>query len=121
MSLLTRVFFHPYEFFCVLPYTLLCLRAFRLLYPCPQAHENRIYMVNIVAGPDYPIVPPTVQFSSKVNLTGVNPSNGKVDAKSMLPNWNRDMGIETFLVAIRQRMASGSERSKAQPPEGSMY
>ena len=86
-----------------------------------QAHENRIYMVNIEAGPDYPNVPPTVQFSSKVNLTGVNPSNGKVDAKSMLPNWNRDMGIETFLVAIRQRMASGSERSKAQPPEGSMY
>jgi hypothetical protein len=54
-------------------------------------------------------------------MTGINMTNGDVDAKAIIPNWNIECGIETFLVAIRQNMVAGANRTKAQPPEGSEF
>ena len=86
-----------------------------------QSHENRIYMLSITAGPNYPNEPPVIRFNSKINMTGINMTNGDVDAKAIIPNWNIECGIETFLVAIRQNMVAGANRTKAQPPEGSEF
>lgn len=51
----------------------------------PQSvHENRIYSVNIHCGDNYPDVPPTVQFVSKINLPCVDPKTGKVGDESQV-------------------------------------
>ncbi len=43
-------------------------------------HENRIYSVRIECGPTYPQVPPEIFFISRVNLTFVDHSSGKVQS-----------------------------------------
>lgn len=43
-----------------------------------SVHENRIYSLTIFCGPAYPDDPPVVAFLSKINLPGVNATNGKV-------------------------------------------
>ncbi|KAI9800094.1 MAG: hypothetical protein M1825_004276 [Sarcosagium campestre] len=48
-----------------------------ILGPPHSTHENRIYSVNIHCGDQYPDVPPTIQFVSKINLPCVDPRNGK--------------------------------------------
>src|SRR6266403_1945870 len=63
-------------------------------------HENRIYSLKIHCGDQYPDVPPTIQFVSRVNLPFVSQTDGKVD-KTKLPvlaNWHRNHSIETVLV-----------------------
>jgi ubiquitin-conjugating enzyme E2 variant len=53
--------------------------------------DNRIYFLIIRAGDDYPIKPPVLQFTSKVNLPSVDQSNGKVNSKfSGYANWKPD-------------------------------
>jgi ubiquitin-protein ligase len=43
-----------------------------------SVHENRIYSVNIHCGDSYPDTPPTIQFTSKVNIPCVDQRTGKV-------------------------------------------
>ncbi|KAI4120234.1 MAG: hypothetical protein LQ341_007570, partial [Variospora aurantia] len=47
-----------------------------------SAHENRIYSLNIHCGDEYPDVPPTVQFISKINLPCVDQKTGKVSKQA---------------------------------------
>ena len=41
--------------------------------------DNRIYFVQITCGPQYPAVPMTAKFTSKINLPSVNQANGTVE------------------------------------------
>eukprot|EP00759_Apiculatamorpha_spiralis_P006223 PhF_6_TR13649/c0_g1_i2/m.21890/K10704/UBE2V; ubiquitin-conjugating enzyme E2 variant len=90
--------------------------------PPGTAFENRILFIDITCGDKYPDEPPTVQFSSKVNMGCVG-SNGLV-SKSAFPlfaNWKRDYTIETVLKELLKEMASSANRKLPQPPEGSSY
>jgi len=91
--------------------------------PGHTVHENRIYSLKIYCGEDYPEQPPTVQFSSRVNLSFVSQVDGKVDRSKLpiLAEWNRKQTLETLLVEIRREMASFNNRKLPQPPEGSMF
>jgi ubiquitin-conjugating enzyme E2 variant len=92
--------------------TLVCLQS---------AHENRIYSVNLHCGAQYPDVPPTLQFVSRINLPCVDQKTGKVGTiviwsrqkltsklkvdPSKLPclaNWKRDYTMETILIELRR-------------------
>ncbi|KAI3630091.1 hypothetical protein MIR68_011526 [Amoeboaphelidium protococcarum] len=94
-----------------------------ILGPSHTVHENRIYSVKIHCGDNYPEEAPTVQFHSKINLSCVNQSNGRVEKSKLncLSSWRRTFSIETVLSELRKEMASGSNKKATQPPEGSYY
>ncbi|KAK9368586.1 ubiquitin-conjugating enzyme/RWD-like protein [Lipomyces kononenkoae] len=94
-----------------------------ILGPPHSVHENRIYSLKLHCGPNYPDVPPTVQFISKVNLPCISQVDGKVDPSKLacLAQWRRDYNMETVLLEIRREMATGSNRKLPQPPEGTTY
>ncbi|KAI8594759.1 ubiquitin-conjugating enzyme/RWD-like protein, partial [Dissophora ornata] len=67
-------------------------------------HENRIYSLKFHCGDQYPDMPPTVSFLSRVNLPCVHPTNGRVDPSKLtcLSNWRRSFGLETVLTDLRR-------------------
>ncbi|KAI9766065.1 MAG: E2 ubiquitin-conjugating protein mms2 [Geoglossum simile] len=77
-----------------------------ILGPPHSVHENRIYTLNIHCGDQYPDVPPTFQFVSKINLPCVDNRNGKVDPTKLtcLAQWKRDFTMETVLIELRSRV-----------------
>ncbi|KAJ3217077.1 E2 ubiquitin-conjugating protein mms2 [Dinochytrium kinnereticum] len=89
--------------------------------PLNTVHENRIFSLRILCGPQYPDKPPAVSFSSKINMGGVNQLNGKVERLSCLENWKRSNTIETVLAELRREMALPQNRKLPQPPEGASF
>jgi ubiquitin-conjugating enzyme E2 variant len=75
-----------------------------ILGPAHSVHENRIYSLRITCGAQYPDVPPSLQFLSKINLPCVDPNNGKVIPSRLgcLANWNRKYTMETILQELRK-------------------
>ncbi|KIW99676.1 uncharacterized protein Z518_11089 [Rhinocladiella mackenziei CBS 650.93] len=95
-----------------------------ILGPPHSAHENRIYSVNIHCGDNYPDLPPTIQFVSRINLPCVDQKTGKVDPSKLpcLANWKRDFTMETILIELRRYMALPQHKKLPQPQEGlSLY
>lgn len=90
--------------------------------PPGTAFENRILMLEIFAGDDYPNVPPTIKFQNKVNLPCIGPKGEVIPrAFSAMQAWNPKTTLEQCLIALRQEMAQPANRKLAQPPEGSTY
>ncbi|KAJ0410353.1 hypothetical protein P43SY_002685 [Pythium insidiosum] len=94
-----------------------------ILGPAGTCHDGRIYSLRIHCSDQYPTMPPEFYFTSRINMSCVDPQNGRVDARRLpvLANWNRNNGIETVLIALRAEMASPTNRRLPQPPEGSTF
>ena len=89
--------------------------------------EFRIISLRVSAGQNYPAEPPNVRFLTKVNLSCVG-GNGVVAPAKLKEFWKGAMAtyqqgrggpIENLLLSLRGEFSR--ERSKAQPPEGTMY
>mmetsp|Transcript_12933 Transcript_12933/g.16889 ORF Transcript_12933/g.16889 Transcript_12933/m.16889 type:complete len:148 (-) Transcript_12933:1368-1811(-) len=94
-----------------------------ILGPYGTEHDGRFYELKIHCTEKYPNVPPDVRFVSRINMPCVDQKSGKV-IHTRLPatrNWNRSMGIEEVLLALRMEMSSPSNRNLRQPPEGSTF
>jgi len=91
--------------------------------PGHTVHENRIYSLDIICGPDYPNRPPEISFVTRINLPFVDAKNGKVNANQVpvLARWNYNYTIEQVLHEIRKEMATPNNRKLPQPPEGTVY
>eukprot|EP01113_Clastostelium_recurvatum_P034044 TRINITY_DN456_c0_g1_i1.p1 TRINITY_DN456_c0_g1~~TRINITY_DN456_c0_g1_i1.p1 ORF type:complete len:139 (-),score=41.76 TRINITY_DN456_c0_g1_i1:171-587(-) len=91
--------------------------------PNNTAHENRIYSLKIVCDKDYPMKPPQVRFTSKVNMACVNQANGNIEPKTfaILSGWNPKYTIETVLTELRREMQSPANKKLPQPPEGTNF
>ena len=83
--------------------------------------DNRIYFLQIECGPNYPSQPPSVRFTSKINIPSVNQNNGTVEPNRfpMFVQWKQDYTIEKILVALKQEMVAN--RKNSQPADGDFY
>uniref|UniRef100_A0A6U2ARP4 UBC core domain-containing protein n=2 Tax=Hemiselmis andersenii TaxID=464988 RepID=A0A6U2ARP4_HEMAN len=90
--------------------------------PSSSPLEGRIISLLISCGQDYPDRPPTVRFTSRVNMSCVDQRNGMVDSRlAVLGNWNRGYGLERLLLELRREMTSQQNRRLPQPPDGSNF
>ncbi|KAG3103610.1 DNA topoisomerase 2 [Phytophthora cactorum] len=94
-----------------------------ILGPAGTCHDGRIYSLRIHCSDQYPHIPPEVHFTSRINMSCVDPQSGRVDPRRLaaLGSWHRNNGIENVLVAIRAEMASPTNRRLPQPPEGTNF
>jgi ubiquitin-conjugating enzyme E2 variant len=99
--------------------------------PGHSVHENRIYSLKIVCGPEYPDKPPSITFISKINLPSVNQTDGRVVRLGCFDTWKRAFTIETVLSELRRyvwgrvndcrEMSSGANKKLPQPAEGACF
>eukprot|EP01047_Picozoa_sp_COSAG01_P017620 COSAG01_NODE_937_length_12628_cov_12.665257_4_plen_192_part_00 len=76
--------------------------------------------VTIVAGPNYPTVPPEVRFQTKVNLPCVD-KTGKVVGTDVQKNWRYGNKILDVMKDVKAAMASPKNRKLKQPGESETY
>lgn len=82
--------------------------------------DNRIYMLTIVCGDNYPAEPPKVKFNSKCNIPSVNQSTGVVERKfALFANWNSTYTMEKILIGLKNEMIAN--KKLPQPADGDMY
>ncbi|RHY04129.1 hypothetical protein DYB28_004130 [Aphanomyces astaci] len=54
-----------------------------ILGPAGTSHDGRIYSLKIHCGENYPNAPPEVLFTSRINMSCVDQSNGRVNPRSL--------------------------------------
>lgn len=93
-----------------------------ILGPPGTIFDGRLFELRVSCGPDYPVAPPKVKFTSRINMSSVNQSTGVVESDlPALAHWNRNSTIEAVLVGVKHAMTAPQNRRLPQPPEGSSF
>ncbi|KAJ8621454.1 hypothetical protein MRB53_029983 [Persea americana] len=88
--------------------------------PFQTVHEGRIYQLKLFCDKDYPDIPPTVKFQTRINMACVNEDTGVIEPAlfPMLADWRREHTMEDELVQLKKEMSSTQNRKLVQPPDG---
>jgi hypothetical protein len=64
-----------------------------------QTHfDGRLFELRITCGPEYPVKPPKVRFTSRINLSSVNQTTGAIENDlPALAHWNRNMTMYVII------------------------
>ena len=82
--------------------------------------DNRIYMMSIFCGQNYPDQAPQIKFNSKINIPCVDQSNGTVTNKfHMFASWKSQYTLEAVLIGLKNEMIAN--KKAPQPADGDMY
>jgi len=94
-----------------------------ILGPHKTPFDNRIYMLKIHCGQNYPAQAPTVTFVTKINLPCVNEKTGNVDINklSSLRPWNHSYSIKTILGEICRQMTDRTVFKLKQPADNATF
>lgn len=94
-----------------------------ILGPPRTCFENRIYQLRIDVGDSYPEKAPNVWFLSKINMKGVDSTNGRVIPGDIqiLSKWQHNFHLQTLLKELRRLMTIKENCKLSQPPENSTY
>ena len=81
--------------------------------------DVRLWFLTLVAGPDYPKEPPTIKFTSKINMACVG-SKGDVDPAKVpyLKDWDTSCTLKGALTAVKAAITSAS---RSQPEDGETF
>lgn len=84
---------------------------------------DRFYELRIHCNDKYPSSPPDVRFITRINISCVEQTTGKVipSKLAVMRNWDRNKGIEDVLIALRTEMCTDPNRRQRQPPEGTTF
>merc|ERR1712061_980864 len=79
--------------------------------PMGTTFDNRFYGFEIVCGPAYPKVAPTIKFNNKINLPFVKQNNGQVDPTKLplLKNWQEKTRMQDILQTLKQSMVQNGK------------
>merc|ERR1719244_134362 len=88
--------------------------------PPKTSFENRIYQLKIKCGKDYPMKAPEVRFISKIAMTCVDATSGRVSQKTVDGHWTPNSTIKTILQYLRKLMTDKDNRL-SQPPDGTSF
>ncbi len=89
--------------------------------PPGGTHENRIANLQMTCGPNYPLQPPSVRFTSRINLGCVNQTTGAVEGFRMLTSWSPAYTLETILLELRKEMCTPSNKRLPQTAEDTEF
>lgn len=77
------------------------LRQVELEGPADTPYAGKFFLLRIVAGPEFPSVPPTVFFLTKVYHPNVDPVTGSVCVNTLKKDWNSTHTLSHVLSVIR--------------------
>eukprot|EP00758_Cryptobia_borreli_P009530 Tbor_TRINITY_DN5489_c0_g2::TRINITY_DN5489_c0_g2_i1::g.24467::m.24467/K10704/UBE2V; ubiquitin-conjugating enzyme E2 variant len=89
--------------------------------PIGTTFSDRILSLDIYCSEQYPTVPPTICFTSKVNMGCVGSNGVVLDSFPLFRAWQYNNTMEMCLCELRREMASPSNRGLPQPKEGCTY
>ena len=93
-----------------------------ILGPMGGPFDGRLYELRVTAGEEYPNKPPVMRFISRINIAGVDQTTGAVTPEfPALAGWNRNMTMESVLVALKNSMNVPNNKRLPQPQEGACF
>ncbi|XP_017152246.1 ubiquitin-conjugating enzyme E2-22 kDa-like [Drosophila miranda] len=73
--------------------------------PPDSPYEGGVFVVKILVPDTYPVVPPQVEFRTRIWHPNISPESGAISLDILWKGWSPDMSIRTILMTVRNIIA----------------